>query len=100
MDASPQPGPCASPGNPVFSCMLKGATLTTAHKAQLLLYRTTSGDYGAVPLTAPLAPCRYHPRDNAFTDHLLACGKAHYSGINTSLDKSRVDDNTDIINLS
>ncbi|XP_015264666.1 PREDICTED: uncharacterized protein C15orf65 homolog [Gekko japonicus] len=113
MDAQPRPGsaekaasfqhlPCTSPGNPVFSCMLKAATLTTGTcltRPQLLLYKTTSSDYGAVPPTTPMVPCRYYPKDNSLTDHLFACGKTEYNCINTALDKSKVYDHPDILNL-
>ncbi|XP_077174336.1 piercer of microtubule wall 2 protein [Paroedura picta] len=94
--------PCASPGNPVFSCMLDPAVLTTSTrltKPRLLLYKTTSSDYGAVPPTTPMAPCRYYPKDNSLTDHLFACGKTQHNGINTGLDKSKVYDHPDLLNL-
>uniref|UniRef100_A0ACB8E555 Uncharacterized protein n=1 Tax=Sphaerodactylus townsendi TaxID=933632 RepID=A0ACB8E555_9SAUR len=96
--------PCASPGNPVFSCMLEAALLrarTGLPEPRRLLHKTTSGDYGALAPTAHMAPCRYFPRDNALTDLLFACGKNQHShGINTGLDKSRVCDHADIPSLT
>ncbi|XP_054858205.1 piercer of microtubule wall 2 protein [Eublepharis macularius] len=82
--------PCASPGNPVFSCVLDAAARgpgACPREPRLLLYRTTAADYGALPPTAATAPCRHFPRDSALTDHLLVCGRNPASRLNTALDK-------------
>ncbi|XP_010139937.1 PREDICTED: uncharacterized protein C15orf65 homolog [Buceros rhinoceros silvestris] len=92
---APHLTPCANPGNPVFSCMLDPKTLMTngsLRKPQVLLFRTTSSDYGAIPPNAQLAPCTYHPVDHTFSKHLLPCGPFQDSGLNTALDRSRVCD--------
>ncbi|KAM8804408.1 piercer of microtubule wall 2 protein [Eudromia elegans] len=86
---------CTNPGNPVFSCMLDPKTLTTnifLTKPQILLFKTTSSEYGAIPPTSEMAPCTYHPKDQAFTTHLLTCGSFRNSQLNTALDRSRVCD--------
>uniref|UniRef100_A0A8D0B619 Uncharacterized protein n=1 Tax=Salvator merianae TaxID=96440 RepID=A0A8D0B619_SALMN len=93
--------PCANPGNPVFSCMLDAKTVTSSNfltKPRLLLYKTTSGEYGAIPPTSPMVPCKFYPRNNAFTTHVLACGLAQYNCINTGLDKTRVCDHSELCN--
>nr|XP_060611897.1 piercer of microtubule wall 2 protein [Anolis sagrei ordinatus] len=94
---------CANPGNPVVTCGLDPKGLTTGGppllgKPRLLLYQTTSGDYGAVPPTSPMAPCRFWPRDNSFTVYQSACGRSQLNGINTGVDKSRVIDHKDLVN--
>uniref|UniRef100_A0A8C6ZT10 Uncharacterized protein n=1 Tax=Nothoprocta perdicaria TaxID=30464 RepID=A0A8C6ZT10_NOTPE len=94
---------CTNPGNPVFSCMLDPKTLTTnifLTKPQILLFKTTSSEYGAIPPTSQLAPCTYHPKDQAFTTHLLTCGSFRNSQLNTALDKSRVCTITDCYNIN
>ncbi|XP_074863261.1 piercer of microtubule wall 2 protein [Carettochelys insculpta] len=86
---------CANPGNPVFSCMLDLKTLTTNNfltNPQLLLFKTTSSDYGAIPPTSQMVPCTYRPRDETFTKHLLICGIPQHNYINTAIDRSRVYD--------
>ncbi|XP_025916689.1 uncharacterized protein C15orf65 homolog [Apteryx rowi] len=86
---------CANPGNPVFSCMLDPKTLTTNSfltKPQILLFKTTSSEYGAIPPTSQMVPCTYHPKDQTFSTHLLTCGSFRNSNLNTALDRSRVCD--------
>ncbi|XP_038273936.1 uncharacterized protein C15orf65 homolog isoform X2 [Dermochelys coriacea] len=86
---------CANPGNPVFSCMLDPKTLTTNNfltNPQLLLFKTTSSEYGAIPPTSQMVPCTYHPQDETFTKHLLICGLTQHNYINTAIDRSRVYD--------
>uniref|UniRef100_A0ABM5EY24 Piercer of microtubule wall 2 protein isoform X1 n=2 Tax=Pogona vitticeps TaxID=103695 RepID=A0ABM5EY24_9SAUR len=94
--------PCARPGNPVFSCMLDAKTLTTSNfltKPQLLLYKTTSSEYGNIPPTSQMVPCKFYPRNNSFTNHLFACGLTEFNSINTGVDRSKVYDHPDIMNL-
>uniref|UniRef100_A0A8B9TBA9 Uncharacterized protein n=1 Tax=Anas platyrhynchos TaxID=8839 RepID=A0A8B9TBA9_ANAPL len=102
--ASPSPSPsrqsshlpvCANPGNPVFSCMLDPSTLLTSsssRKPQVLLFKTTSSEYGAIPPTSQMLPCTYHPADQTFTKHLLTCGSSQDGYLNTAIDRSRVYD--------
>ncbi|XP_042332398.1 uncharacterized protein C15orf65 homolog [Sceloporus undulatus] len=106
-DPSAQRCPCANPGNPVFSCMLDPKALPSAlpgkrgrplAQAQLLIYRTTSSDYGQLPPEPQAAPCRFCPRENTFTNHLLACGRTPSGGINTGIDRGRVIDHKDLVN--
>ncbi|KAH1183961.1 uncharacterized protein C15orf65 homolog isoform X1 [Mauremys mutica] len=90
---------CANPGNPVFSCMLDPKTLTTNNfltNPQLLLFKTTSSEYGAIPPTSQMVPCTYHPKDESFTKHLLICGLTQHNYINTAIDRSRVYDYPDM----
>ncbi|XP_019359800.1 PREDICTED: uncharacterized protein C15orf65 homolog isoform X1 [Gavialis gangeticus] len=87
--------PCANPGNPVFSCMLDPKALTTNNfltKPQLLLFKTTSSDYGAIPPTSQMVPCKYHAKVQTFSKQLLTCGLRQHNYINTAIDKSRVYD--------
>ncbi|XP_075753405.1 piercer of microtubule wall 2 protein isoform X2 [Pelodiscus sinensis] len=82
-------------GNPVFSCVLDPKTLTTNNlltNPQLLLFKTTSSDYGAIPPTSQMVPCTYHPKDDTFTKPLLICGLSQHNYINTAIDRSRVYD--------
>ncbi|XP_033023494.1 uncharacterized protein C15orf65 homolog, partial [Lacerta agilis] len=98
--ASFQWRPCANPGNPVFSCMLEAKTLTSSNfltKPQLLLYKTTSSEYGAIPPTTQMVPCKFCPKDNNFTNHLFTCGMTRFNGINTGTDKNRVCDLSDLM---
>uniref|UniRef100_A0A670KG99 Uncharacterized protein n=1 Tax=Podarcis muralis TaxID=64176 RepID=A0A670KG99_PODMU len=91
--------PCANPGNPVFSCMLEAKTLTSSNfltKPQLLLYKT-SGEYGAIPPTTQMVPCKFCPKDNTFTNHLFTCGMTRFNGINTGTDKNKVCDHSDLM---
>ncbi|XP_062819474.1 piercer of microtubule wall 2 protein [Anolis carolinensis] len=95
---------CANPGNPVASCGLDPKSLTTGGgpvlgKPHLLMYLKTSEDYGAVPPTSPLAPCRFWPRSNAFTDYQAACGRSQLNGINTGVERGRVIDHKELINV-
>uniref|UniRef100_A0A663EBN0 Piercer of microtubule wall 2 n=2 Tax=Aquila chrysaetos chrysaetos TaxID=223781 RepID=A0A663EBN0_AQUCH len=86
---------CANPGNPVFSCMLDPKTLITngsSTKPQVLLFKTTSSEYGAIPPVSQLVPCIYHPVDQTFSKHLLTCGSFEDSYLNTAIDRSRVYD--------
>nr|XP_009679714.1 PREDICTED: uncharacterized protein C15orf65 homolog [Struthio camelus australis] len=91
----PHPPLCANPGNPVFSCMLDPKTLTTNSfltKPQILLFKTTSSEYGAIPPTSQTVPCTYHPKDQTFSKHLHTCGSFRNSHLNTAPDRSRVYD--------
>uniref|UniRef100_A0A8D2LSE6 Chromosome 15 open reading frame 65 n=2 Tax=Varanus komodoensis TaxID=61221 RepID=A0A8D2LSE6_VARKO len=93
--------PCADPGNPVFSCMLDSKILTTSNfltKPQPLLYKTTSNEYGAIPPTSQMVPCKFFPKDNSFTNHLFKCGLTQFNCINTGVDKSKVYDYPDLAN--
>ncbi|XP_061856231.1 piercer of microtubule wall 2 protein [Colius striatus] len=86
---------CANPGNPVFSCMLDTKMLLTngsLAKPQHLLFKTTSSEYGAIPPVSQMVPCTYHPVDQTFSKHLLACGPFGGGYLNTAIDRSRVYD--------
>ncbi|KAM6308250.1 piercer of microtubule wall 2 protein [Aegotheles albertisi] len=86
---------CANPGNPVFSCMLDLKTLVTSAalaKPQVLPFKTTSSEYGAIPPVPQMVPCTYHPVDHTFSKHLLTCGLLKDSSLNTAIDRSRVYD--------
>ncbi|XP_053933779.1 piercer of microtubule wall 2 protein [Cuculus canorus] len=86
---------CTSPGNPVFSCMLDPKTLMTngsSTKPQLLLFKTTSSEYGAIPPVTQMVPRAYHPVDLTFSKHLMTCGSFQNGYLNTALDRSRVYD--------
>ncbi|XP_010073521.1 PREDICTED: uncharacterized protein C15orf65 homolog [Pterocles gutturalis] len=90
---------CANPGNPVFSCMLDPKALMTdgsLTKPQVLLFKTTSGEYGAIPPISQMVPRSYHPVDHTFSKHLLTCGSFPDSSLNTAIDRSRVYDNPNI----
>ncbi|XP_030313203.1 uncharacterized protein C15orf65 homolog [Calypte anna] len=98
---SPHLPPCANPGNPVFSCMLDPKTLITDAswtKPQVLLFKTTSSEYGSIPPILQMVPCRYYPADNAFSKHTLTCGLYQQSCLNTAIDRSRVHDNPNLQN--
>ncbi|KAM6409835.1 piercer of microtubule wall 2 protein [Rhynochetos jubatus] len=86
---------CTNPGNPVFSCMLDSKTLMTNSslgKPQVLLFKTTSSEYGAVPPISQMVPCTYHPVDQTFSKRILTCGSSQGSYLNTAIDRSRVYD--------
>ncbi|XP_009955285.1 PREDICTED: uncharacterized protein C15orf65 homolog, partial [Leptosomus discolor] len=92
---SPHPPLCTNPGNPVFSCMLDPKTLMTngtLTKPRVLLFKTTSSEYGAIAPVSQMVPCTYHPMDQTFSKHLLTCGSFHDSCLNTAMDRSRVYD--------
>uniref|UniRef100_A0A673FL60 Uncharacterized protein n=1 Tax=Sinocyclocheilus rhinocerous TaxID=307959 RepID=A0A673FL60_9TELE len=83
--------PCANPGNPVFSCMIKPGSHTSPEdpalaRSQNLMYKTTSGDYGARSPTFQSSPCSYHPISQSFSQHLGLCGMFQDNSFNTSLD--------------
>ncbi|XP_064932454.1 piercer of microtubule wall 2 protein [Columba livia] len=86
---------CTNPGNPVFSCMLDpkifGTSVSLA-KPQVLLFKTTSSEYGAMPPISQMVPCTYHPVDHTFSKHLLTCGSSQNSYLNTAIDRNRVYD--------
>ncbi|XP_073710043.1 piercer of microtubule wall 2 protein-like [Misgurnus anguillicaudatus] len=87
--------PCANPGNPVFSCMLKLESHTSSEdpaltRSQKLMYKTTYSDYGARAPTFEFLPCSYHPISQTFSQHLGTCGMYRDNSFNTSLDHSRV----------
>ncbi|KAM6304762.1 piercer of microtubule wall 2 protein [Podargus strigoides] len=87
--------PCANPGNLVFSCMLDPKTLMTnaaLTKPQVLLFKTTSSAYGAIPPIPQMVARTYHPLDRAFSNHLLIFGPFRSSCLNTAIDRSRVYD--------
>ncbi|KAM6257031.1 piercer of microtubule wall 2 protein isoform 1-T2 [Porphyrio hochstetteri] len=87
--------PCTNPGNPVFSCMLDPKTLMingSLTKPHLLLFKTTSSEYGALPATSQMVPRTYHPRDETFSKHLLTYGPFQDNSLNTAIDRSRVYD--------
>ncbi|KAL6479528.1 hypothetical protein MHYP_G00129610 [Metynnis hypsauchen] len=86
--------PCANPGNPVFSCMMRpeATSLSPWVKPQSLLYRTTASEYGLRAPSFESSPCSYHPLSQAFSQHLGQCGMSRDSSFNTSLDHSRVYD--------
>uniref|UniRef100_A0A663LW10 Chromosome 15 open reading frame 65 n=2 Tax=Athene cunicularia TaxID=194338 RepID=A0A663LW10_ATHCN len=86
---------CTNPGNPVFSCTLDPKTLRTngsLTKPQVLLFKTTSSEYGAIPPISQMIPCIYHPVDQTFSKHLLTCASFQDSYLNTAIDRSRVYD--------
>ncbi|XP_010182280.1 PREDICTED: uncharacterized protein C15orf65 homolog [Mesitornis unicolor] len=86
---------CANPGNPVFSCMLDPKTLMTncsVTKPQVLLFKTTSSEYGAIPPISQMVPRTYHPVDLSFSKLLLTCDSFRDSCLNTAIDRSRVYD--------
>ncbi|KAK1158198.1 hypothetical protein AOXY_G24462 [Acipenser oxyrinchus oxyrinchus] len=87
---------CANPGNPVFSCMIKPATLPNDSgcfpRPQNPLYKTTSSNYGYMPPAFETAPCAYHPMSQTFSEHLRNCGMYRNQSLNTVVDKSRVHD--------
>lgn len=83
--------PCANPGNPVFSCVIKPGPHTSSEdpapaRSQDLLYKTTSSDYGARSPSFESSPCSYHPISQSFSQHLGLCGMFQDNTFNTSLD--------------
>lgn len=85
--------PCANPGNPVFSCMLKQGPPSspedaTLARSQKLMFKTTSSDYGAQAPTFESSPCTFHPVSQTFSQHLGMCGMSRDNSFNTSLDHS------------
>lgn len=92
---SPHRPLCTNPGNPVFSCMLDPKIFGTSGslaKPQVLLFKTTSSEYGAIPPVSQIVSRTYHPVDHTFSKHLLTCGSSQNSYLNTAIDRSRVYD--------
>ncbi|XP_030045001.1 piercer of microtubule wall 2 protein isoform X2 [Microcaecilia unicolor] len=86
---------CTDPGNLVFSCMIDSKsppTKMSLTKAQSILYKTTSGSYGAHPAYCEMAPCSHHPMSERFSQHLGICGMYRNHSLNTALDRSKVYD--------
>ncbi|XP_025027339.1 uncharacterized protein C15orf65 homolog, partial [Python bivittatus] len=80
---------CASPGNPVFTCLRDARALLTGTRLSAplpLLYKTAASEYGALRPTSVMAPCRFCPRDSAFSTRLAATGPPQYNRINTGVD--------------
>ncbi|XP_072551780.1 piercer of microtubule wall 2 protein-like [Salminus brasiliensis] len=86
--------PCANPGNPVFSCIIRPKTTSISPwvKPQSPLYRTTASEYGLRAPSFESSPCSYHPVSQAFSQHLGQSGMYRDNSFNTSLDRSRVYD--------
>ncbi|TRY90139.1 hypothetical protein DNTS_033332 [Danionella cerebrum] len=83
--------PCVSPGNPVFSCMLKSSPHTlTEEKSHKLLFKTTSSEYGARFPNFESSPCSYHPISQTFSQQLGLCGMFQDHSFNTSMDHSHL----------
>ncbi|XP_010159276.1 PREDICTED: uncharacterized protein C15orf65 homolog [Eurypyga helias] len=73
---------CTSPGNPVFSCMLDPKTLMTngsLRKPQVLLFKTSSSEYGAIPPVPQMVPC--HQVRTLSKTNLLICLSAQVPAI-------------------
>ncbi|XP_009884071.1 PREDICTED: uncharacterized protein C15orf65 homolog [Charadrius vociferus] len=90
---------CGNPGNPVFSCMLDAETLMingSLKKPQVLLFKTTSSEYGAISPVSQMVARTYHPVDQTFSKHLLTCGSLEDSYLNTAIDRSRVYDHPNL----
>ncbi|XP_007479776.1 piercer of microtubule wall 2 protein isoform X1 [Monodelphis domestica] len=87
--------PCVNPGNPVFSCMLDPSSLQTSNtlsKPHMIMYKTTSENYGEMTPAAPFLPCGYFPKNGTFTSHLRLTGMFQNHYLNTALDRGRVID--------
>ncbi|KAG8575765.1 hypothetical protein GDO81_009666 [Engystomops pustulosus] len=82
-------------GNPVFSCTMNPRTSTSnvfQARAQSILFRTTSSEYGAMRPSYEMAPCYHYPVSQQFSQHLGTCGMYRNHSLNTAVDKNRVYD--------
>ncbi|XP_008845941.1 uncharacterized protein C15orf65 homolog [Nannospalax galili] len=89
------PPPCVNPGNPVFSCMLDPKTLCTAtslSEPQMIMYKTSSGYYGAFRPAPHFFPCNYTPKEQVFSSYIRATGFYQNSSLNTAPDRTRTVD--------
>ncbi|XP_038606622.1 uncharacterized protein C15orf65 homolog [Tachyglossus aculeatus] len=87
--------PCFNPGNPVFSCMLAPKDLRTStslSKPQMIMYKTTSSDYGGLAPVAECIPRKYFPKDQNFSKVLRAAGMFQDNSLNTKIDQEKVCD--------
>ncbi|XP_077981042.1 piercer of microtubule wall 1 protein-like isoform X2 [Glandiceps talaboti] len=93
--------PCASPGNPIFSCMEKLPQEIPQHnseewfegyeqKPQHPMYMTTNMTYGSKPPSVHTMPTSFHARTQKFSEPLGKCGMYRNKGLNTGMDVSRV----------
>ncbi|XP_040197482.1 uncharacterized protein C15orf65 homolog [Rana temporaria] len=86
---------CTNPGNPVFSCTMN-PKLSTSNVFQAkpvsILFKTTSGEYGALRPTYEMAPCYHYPVSQKFSEHLGTCGMYRNNSLNTDTDRNRVHD--------
>ncbi|XP_069078529.1 piercer of microtubule wall 2 protein [Pleurodeles waltl] len=83
-----------NPGNPIFSCMMppSDSSNSLGAKPQSILFKTTSGQYGALTPTYEMSPCVYYPMTQYFSDELGKCGMYRNHSLNTALDRSKVYD--------
>ncbi|XP_054369898.1 piercer of microtubule wall 2 protein [Mirounga angustirostris] len=84
--------PCVNPGNPVFSCMLDPKTLLTAtslSKPKMIMYKTSSCNYGEFLPMPQFFPCSYTPREQVFSSHIRATGFYQNNSLNTTPDRTR-----------
>ncbi|XP_030173992.1 uncharacterized protein C15orf65 homolog [Lynx canadensis] len=84
--------PCVNPGNPVFSCMLDPKTLHTAtslSKPKMIMYKTSSSNYGEFSPMPQFFPCNYSPKEQVFSSHIRATGFYQNNTLNTAPDRTR-----------
>ncbi|XP_002741195.1 piercer of microtubule wall 2 protein-like isoform X1 [Saccoglossus kowalevskii] len=93
--------PCASPGNPIFSCMERPTIEAPQQsdegwfegygtKSQHPMYRTTNSKYGSMPPSVHTMPTSFHARSQKFSEPLGKCGMYRNKGLNTGMDQSKV----------